>query len=119
MKTNQEILDKFGQILVKHVFDNNYRFVLGDKEGLANTKGYENLFRDMNEIEKKELEYLTKERLKNALFDFLRIFEENPSFRLIYSENGEEKELLQISESLMGEPVVKNGWIERFSEYYN
>ncbi|WP_346880690.1 hypothetical protein [uncultured Algibacter sp.] len=43
------------------------------------------------------------------IFDFLNIFTENPQFKLIYEEMGEQINLNQISESLMAEPIIENG----------
>jgi hypothetical protein len=54
------------------------------------------------------------------LFDFLKIFEENPQYKLIYEENiGHQINLLEISEMPKAEPIIENGWIKRFSELVN
>ncbi|MRJ07781.1 hypothetical protein EDL99_02625 [Ornithobacterium rhinotracheale] len=52
-----------------------------------------------------------------GLFNVLRIFEEDERFRLIYEENGQQVDLVKISEMLKAEPIIKNGWIDRFSKY--
>jgi len=116
MKSKKEILDCFGELLVQEVFDNQYRFILNKVEDLKHTDGYKNLFHSMDEIQKKEIENYTKEILKGSLFDFLKIFEENEEFKLIYSENDTNIDLNQISEMLKSEPIIENGWIDRFSE---
>jgi len=36
---------------------------------------------------------------------------------LIYEENGQQINLVEISEMLKAEPLGENGWIERFSKY--
>lgn len=116
MKSNKEILDSFGELIVQEVFDNQYRFILNKVEDLKHTEGYKNLFHSMNGIQKKEIEKYTKEMLKGCLFDFLKIFEENEEFKLIYSQSEKNIDLNKISEMLKSEPIIENGWIDRFSE---
>lgn len=113
---NNQILDSFGRLVISEVFDNQYRFILNKLEDLSQTDDYKNLFSNMSEIQKKEIEIYTKEILKGAAFDFLRIFEENPEFKLIHEADGIQTDLNKISEMLKAEPIIPNGWIERFSE---
>jgi hypothetical protein len=115
MKTEKGILDEFGKILIEQSFDNQYRFILNTKEDLAETEGYKNLFSQMSDIQKREIENYTFEVLKGTLFDFLRIFEEYTQFKLYYEDNDKKIDLNQISESLKAEPIIENGWIDRFS----
>jgi hypothetical protein len=115
MKTNDEILDEFGEILVRKVYDTALKFIMNSVKDLAVTKGYENLFANMSPVQKKEIEYYTEENLKNALFNFLRIFEEDSQFKLYYEEGGQRVDLAEISEMLKAEPIIDNGWIDRFS----
>jgi len=116
MKTNNEILDEFGQIVINDVFDNQYRFILNKTEDLAMTDGYKKLFSKMDQEQKKEIKNYTKEILSGALFDFLKIFEENEKFKIVYEENGTQVDLNKISEMLKSEPIIEGGWIERFSK---
>ena len=76
MKTNQEILDEFGKILISDVFDKGYEIIKNDISDLAETEGYEKLFGNMNNDQKMEIEKFTKEILEGVLFQFLKIFEE-------------------------------------------
>jgi hypothetical protein len=108
MKSDQEILDDFGKTLIDEVFDNQYRFIRNKTEDLAETEGYKNLFSNMTETQKKEIEHYTYEMLEGALFDFLRIFEENPQFKLYYEKDGQKM--------LKSEPLTEEGWIARFSK---
>ena len=48
---------------------------------------------------------------------FLGIFEEHERFKLIYEEDEKQVNLVEISEMLKVEPIIENGWIERFSKY--
>jgi DNA-directed RNA polymerase specialized sigma subunit len=119
MKSNKEILEQYGNLLANEVFDNQYRFILNKISDLAQTEGYINLFHNMSVSQKKELEYYTREILKGAIFDFLRIFEEHPEFKLVYEEGTQQVDLNKISEMLKAEPIIDNGWLRRFSRELN
>lgn len=115
MKSNTEILNYFGKLVAQEVFDSQYRFILNKVEDLAQTEGYINLFNGMNGKQKLEMEHYTGEILRGALFDFLRIFEEHPEFKIVYEEDGQHVDLNKISEMLKAEPIIENGWIQRYS----
>ena len=74
----------------------------------------ENLFQNPSIIK----EYIY-ELTSGTIFDFLRIFEEHPEFKIIYEENGNQVDLNKISEMLKAEPIIDNGWIQRFSKELN
>lgn len=116
MKTNKEILDQFGNLIAKEMFDNQYRFILNKVEDLVQTEGYTNLFKGMSDEQKNEIEFYTREILKGATFDFFKIFEEHPEFKIVYEEDGNQVDLNKISEMLKAEPIIENGWIDRFSK---
>ena len=116
MKSNAQILDEFGQLVTNEVFNKQYEFILNKVEVLAQTEGYKNLFTGMNFEQKKEIEFYTSEILKASLFDFLRVFEENNTFKIVYENDGQQVDLNQISDMLKSEPIIKDGWIERFSK---
>jgi len=115
MKLNKEILDEFGRLVTNKVYDKQYKFILNKVEDLSQTDEYKNLFKNMTTLQKKEIEYYTRELLKGALFSFLNIFEERSDFKIIYEENGNKIDLNLISEMLKAEPIIENGWIDRFS----
>jgi hypothetical protein len=118
MKSNNEILNEFGKILIENVYDNQIRFIVNSIKDLSQTDGYTNLFKDMNEIQKIEIEKYTKELLSGALFDFLNVLEENEEYKLVYGNICDEQvDLNKISENLKAEPIIENGWIDRFSKY--
>ena len=71
----------------------------------------------MNENQKAELERMQFELLSGMIFDFLKIFEENREFKIIYEENNNQIDLNRISEMLKAEPIINGGWIDRFSRY--
>ena len=115
MKTEESILDEYGKVMIQSVFDNQYNFIKNDIKDLAETEGYKNLFGNMTPLQKREIENYTNELLRGCLFEFLKIFEENDEFKLIYEEDGQQVNLVEISEMLKAEPIIDNGWIERFS----
>lgn len=116
---NQEILNLFGKLLITEAFDNNAELVNRSLEDLKQTERFEHLFSDMNNTQKAELENLSYEILSGILFDFLRIFEENKDFKIIYESDGQQVDLVKISEMLKAEPLIKDGWIDQFSKFYN
>lgn len=118
MKSNNKILNEFGNILIENVYDNQLRFIMNSIKDLSQTEGYKNLFKDMNGIQKKEIEKYTKEILSGALFDFLNLLEENDEYKLIYGNTCDNQlDLNKISENLKAEPIIENGWIHWFSKY--
>lgn len=116
MKSNEQILDEFGNLIAQEVFDKQYKFILNGVVELSDTEDYKNLFKEMNLEQKKEIELYTREVLKGSLFDFLRIFEENTHFKLIYDNDEQQLDLNKISQMLKSEPIIENGWIDRFSK---
>ncbi|TGN26073.1 MULTISPECIES: hypothetical protein [Weeksellaceae] len=118
MKSNNEILNEFGNILIENVYDSQLRFIMNSIIDLSQTEDYLNLFKGMNEIQKKEIEKYTKEILSGALFDFLKVLEENDGYKLVYGNTCDNQlDLNKISENLKAEPIIENGWIDRFSKY--
>ena len=116
MKKNKEILDTFGNNLITEIYDNSLRFINNDIKDLKETEEFKNLFSNLNNLELNELKLYTQEILSGCLFNFLRIFEENEEFKLYYEENNQKVNLVEISEMLKAEPIIENGWIERFSK---
>ncbi|MCK0158800.1 hypothetical protein MWU65_16535 [Cellulophaga sp. F20128] len=73
-------------------------------------------FLKLKEEEKKEINAYIQNVILSSYFNFLRIFEENEQFKIVYEEKGKQVNLVEISEMLKAEPIIENGWIERFSE---
>ncbi|ADV48520.1 hypothetical protein Celal_1205 [Cellulophaga algicola DSM 14237] len=119
MKNNKEILNEFGEILITNVFDPSYEIINNPIATFQNTDGYKNLFNNLSKDGKKEFDNIIFERMHGALFNFLKIFEENDQFKLVYEENGEQINLVEISEMLKSEIYHENGWIARFSKELN
>ncbi len=119
MKTNKEILDDFGKEVVRNVFDDNYRYsknILFDNTKWGEGKEFTEVFNKLSSEDKTVISKYFSESLKTTIFSFLSIFEENDQFKLYYEEGQEKVNLADISEMLKGEPIIENGWIDRFSE---
>jgi len=105
MKSDKEILDNFGKKVIETVFDFNYVML---KSNIDNNLKKGTL--------KNKVDFLSEESLRSILFDFLRIFEENENFKIYYEKDEQKVNLVEISEMLKAEPIIENGWIERFSK---
>lgn len=120
MKTNQEILDTIGEEIIKFSFDpaiGNLLSLRTKENPPVIFKEYVELFKKMNNKDFSILQKYLEESIGDTIFNILRIFEEDERFMLIYEEDGKQVNLVEISEMLKAEPIIENGWIERFSKY--
>ena len=76
-------------------------------------------FNKLSVEDREILKTYLEESIKTYIFGFLGIFEEHERFKLIYEEDGKQVNLVEISEMIKAEPIIENGWIERFSKYAN
>tara|TARA_R110000868_G_scaffold71713_2_gene209706 strand:- start:33450 stop:33836 length:387 start_codon:yes stop_codon:yes gene_type:complete len=122
MKSNNEILDEFGALVAKTAFDSQYGSLIqvlnGEGAQFMRLKPMVDLFDRFSKNEKAEIQKYLFNLISGTLFDFLKIFEENEQFKLLYDENGNQINLVEISEMLKAEPIIENGWLERFSEEF-
>ena len=120
MKANKEILDDFGRILVNNVLD---RYYIGIKKEIINgcknptTQKFNQIFDRLDDETKSLLEGYIFENIESIVFDILGVFEEHQEYKIIYEENGQQVDLNKISEMLKAEPIIENGWIQRFSKF--
>ena len=122
IKTNQEILDEFGKLLINDVLDRYYKnidYIVENGYKNPTMLHYNELFLKLNEKEKRNLIQFILENINSVMFDFLDLFEQNEKFKLVYEEDQKQINLVEISEMLKAEPLGENGWIERFSKYAN
>jgi hypothetical protein len=122
MKENKDILDEFGQKAIKNIFDpavNNLLSLKLKENPPLLFKDYCELFQRMDDLDFKILERYIMESIGNSIYNFLKIFEENDNFKLIYENDGQHIDLTKISEMLKAEPIIQNGWIDRFSKIKN
>jgi len=119
MKSNKEILDIFGKYVGSDAFDSSYGSIIEVLDGSCPNlmmKDKVELFNIFSDKEKKVIKEYIYELISGTLFDFLRIFEEHQEFKIVYEEEGTQIDLNKISEMLKAEPIIENGWIERFSK---
>lgn len=118
MKTNKEILDQFGKYVGSDAFDSSYGSMIEILNATCPNQMMQDkveLFSRFSREEKKIIKEYIYDLTSGTIFDFLRIFEEHPEFKIVYEENGNQVDLNKISEMLKAEPIIDNGWIQRFS----
>lgn len=118
MENEKKILDFFGEKVIKYAFDPG----IGNLKSLRNIdnpplifENYVQLFKKLENDEYEILKSYLRESFGDFLFNMLRVFEENPEFKIIYEKDGTKLNLVEISEMLKAEPIIQNGWIDRFS----
>lgn len=119
MKSDNEILNEYGEKLIKFSFDpaiGNLLSLRVKENPPVIFEDYVNLFKKLDTADFLVLQKYLQESVGGVLFNVLRVFEEDERFKLIYEEEGKQVNLVEISEMLKAEPIIENGWIERFSK---
>lgn len=122
MESNKEILDKLGKKIIEDCFDPTLENLNSLRKKENPPIIFEKYVEFLKKMDNNDFEILNKylrESLGNFLFDILRIFEENDQFKLYYEAEGQKINLVEISENLKAEPIIEDGWIDRFSEEKN
>lgn len=122
MKSDKEILDKFGKFIVEDCIDagiGNLSSLRVKENPPIIFKEYVELFKKLDESEFKILKKYLTISLESMTFNILKIFEEHENFKIVYEENGTQINLVEISEMLKAEPMGKDGWIAKFSKEVN
>lgn len=122
MKSNKEILEDFGKKVVENLFDpsiGNLNSLRVKENPPVILKDYVDLFKQLSESDFNILKRYLQESMGNAMFNFLKVFEEHPEFKIVYEESSKQIDLVKISEMLKSEPIIENGWIKRFSKEIN
>jgi len=119
MQEKNKILENFGRILIKDCFDPTFKNAesLRFKEDLPLIFKQDSAF--LKNLSKEDFESLKKYyrySLGSLLFNVLRLFEENPDFKIIFDNGKDIVDLSELSEDFKSEPIIENGWIDRFSE---
>jgi hypothetical protein len=118
MKGNQEILDEFGKKVIENCLDGSIRHFnsLRAKENPPILfKEKSDFLKSLNEEQYNAFKKIIRSNVELVLFEFLKIFEEHPQFKILYEEDTRQVDLTKISEMLKAEPIIENGWIKRFS----
>ena len=119
MKSDKEILDEFGKLLVPRVFDDAINHFSNIAKGTTKWgigKEYTEVLQKLSNEDIDTLKEYLKETIGTSMFAFLGLFEENEDFKLIHEKNGSQTNLVEISEMLKAEPTIDNGWIARFTK---
>ena len=120
MKSNKEILDEFGKKITNGIYDDALSYFTHLKNGTTKWgtgKEYTDVINKLNKNDQDLLYNYFKETIETTIFGLLGLFEENPHYKIIYEENGQQIDLTKISEMLKAELISENGWIERFSKF--
>ena len=119
MKEKNDILSDLGKIIIREVYDDGLKFFKELKNNQTKWnigKEYSDVINKLTENDQEILFKYVEQTIRTTLFGFLGIFEENEEFKLIYEENGIQKNLVEISEMLKAELIIENGWIDKFSK---
>lgn len=119
MKSDKEILDLFGEEIVRNVYDDAINYFNNISSGNTSWgigKEYTDVLNKLNSEDLITIKKYFKETLGTSIFSFLGIFENNDKFQIVYKENKTEVNLNSISEMLKAEATIENGWIDRFSK---
>lgn len=118
----QEILDQFGQKVVKHVRDTSLKIAMDIVNG--NTvnqikKEQYSLFSDLSLDEKEKVCDLLSETITDTIYNFLDMFEVcSDEMKMNVNYGDIEYDLSTISEKMGGEIAFsdEDGWIQKFSK---
>ena len=120
MISNKNILNDFGRLIIKDGYDSGINLV-DDLKQITKPpyiiKEEVSFVKSLNDEQINCLKKLIKRTQSDLIFSFLKVFEEQENYKLIYEENGKQVNLEEISEMLKAEPIIENGWIDRFSKY--
>jgi len=122
MKSNKEILDCFGEKIISNVYDDALNYFIQLRNGTTKWnigKEYTDIINKLNIKDQELLFKYFKETIGTTIFGLLGFFEENTQYKIIYEEDGQQVDLNKISEMLKAEPIIENGWIQRFSNVSN
>lgn len=123
MKSKKEILDEFGKLLISEVYDGLYnnigQVISGEAKKYNRLEKYSLIFDKINNDDKRILKEYFETLFEAGLFNFLKIFEENEEYKLIYETSGKQVNLEEISEMLKAEIHGEDGWIARYSSFMN
>jgi hypothetical protein len=122
MKSNKEILDYFGEKIINNIYDDALNYFIQLKNATTKWgtgKEYTNVIKKLDKKDQDLLFEYFKETIGTTIFGLLGFFEEHNEYKIIYEEDGLQVDLSKISEMLKVEPIIENGWIQRFSKEIN
>ena len=119
----RQIMDRFGQLLVKEAYDHPRtglkQIISGEAKAFPRLAPFCEQFEKLDTQEKEVFEELIAQYIEESLFNFLRMIEENEEYSLTYKNSkGELFNLSEISENLFAELPGQLGWISKFSRFH-
>jgi hypothetical protein len=119
---DKELLDIFGQKIICSVRDQAIFEFEAMVQGKMKSENTVKLNNELKTFDKNQIEILKKvvlTAIDSVIYNTLNMLEQNEeNIKLLISQNGKnEKNILDISDSLSGQLVTKKGWIEKFSKY--
>jgi hypothetical protein len=119
---DKKLLDIFGQKIICSVRDQAIFEFEAMVQGKMKSENTVKLNNELKTFDKNQIEILKKvvlTAIDSVIYNTLNMLEQNEeNIKLLISQNGKnEKNILDISDSLSGELVTKKGWIEKFSKY--
>ena len=118
---NQEVLDHFGEVLMKNVRDYTINQWDRDFERSKIVVKLDQLisekFKDFKPKQMESVKWLIPRIVDTTIHYFLWMFEQEENIDIAVTLDGEYIERLQdISDGLCGELYTEDGWISRFSK---
>ncbi|MFC5045774.1 hypothetical protein ACFSTE_19655 [Aquimarina hainanensis] len=120
MKPDKEILSDYGKKVISECYDpgiayidqlkmeENPPFIIADEVDFV---------KNLTDNQIKGLKKIIHRTQSNLLFSLFRIFEEcNEEYKIFYKDDKKMVDLVEISEMLKAEHMIKGGWIDRFSK---
>ncbi|MCA0957647.1 hypothetical protein LCL86_01230 [Muricauda ruestringensis] len=120
MRSNKEVLDNFGKLIIENIYDDglsSLNQIITGTTAWGRNQDLVDFFKTLSDSDKQLMENYARTLLRVSLFAFLGIFEEQEDYKLIYQENDKQINLVEISEMLKSELHGSDGWIERFSKF--
>ena len=119
----RQIVDRFGQLLVKDVYDQSRiglkSIINGESKKFPRLAPFCEQFEKLDDQGKEVFEELIAQYIETSLFKFFRMIEENEEYSLTYRDTkGEVFNLSEISEGLFAELPGELGWIGKFSRFH-
>lgn len=117
---NNLILEKFGKILIKEVFDASLERLNNIVDGNVKAPKLLTLHQELKNVDKNNVDIMrnfAKECIQNTLHNFLWMIEQSDGFDLVAKIDDQTTSLKEISDGLCGELYTKEGWIEKYSKY--
>ena len=119
----RQVMDLFGQLLVKEAYDHPRtglkQIINGEAKTFPRLAPFCEQFEKLDNQGKEVFEDLIAQYMEESLFNFLRMIEENEEYSLTYKDSkGVLYNLSDISESLFAELPGELGWISKFSRFH-